>query len=374
MLQVVMEASSAEDEAPGRELADQPSDTAVAGDTAVASDTVVPARTTQPPVPPSRPPYAVRTAELPSWPQVLATTLRLWAQRRLARAGRRGIIAVVLIAIVLGAAAIAVALNRNGAPGRGEAGNGALGAAASARGQAATWVAQQVAADAIVACDPAMCSVLQGRGIPASRLLVLQSGNADPLGSNVVMATAAVRSLFGSRLASVYAPEVLVSFGEGSAQIVIRAIAPDGGAAYRAALHADVQARMAVGQQLLGNARLQSSATARRQLAAGEVDARLLTTLATLAALYPIDVAGFGGPGAHASAGVPLRSADISGATGVAGARSTVSLSSLKGFLLAQRAPYLPAEMDTVRLATGQAVLRVEFTAPSPMGLLGTDG
>jgi hypothetical protein len=373
MLQVVMEASSAEDEAPGRELADQPSDTAVAGDTAVASDTVVPARTTQPPVPPSRPPYAVRTAELPSWPQVLATTLRLWAQRRLARAGRRGIIAVVLVAIVLGAAAIAVALNRNGAPGRGEAGNGALGAAASARGQAATWVAQQVAADAIVACDPAMCSVLQGRGIPASRLLVLQSGNADPLGSNVVMATAAVRSLFGSRLASVYAPEVLVSFGEGSAQIVIRAIAPDGGAAYRAALHADVQARMAVGQQLLGNPRLQSSATARRQLAAGEVDARLLTTLATLAALYPIDVAGFGGPGAHASAGVPLRSADISGATGVAGARSTVSLSSLKGFLLAQRAPYLPAEMDTVRLATGQAVLRVEFTAPSPMGLLGTD-
>ena len=373
MLQVVMEASSAEDEAPGRELADQPSDTAVAGDMAVASDTVVPARTTQPPVPPSRPPSAVRTAELPSWPQVLATTLRLWAQRRLARAGRRGIIAVVLVAIVLGAAAIAVALNRNGAPGRGEAGNGALGAAASVRGQAATWVAQQVAADAIVACDPAMCSVLQGRGIPASRLLVLQSGNADPLGSNVVMATAAVRSLFGSRLASVYAPEVLVSFGEGSAQIVIRAIAPDGGAAYRAALHADVQARMAVGQQLLGNPRLQSSATARRQLAAGEVDARLLTTLATLAALYPIDVAGFGGPGAHASAGVPLRSADISGATGVAGARSTVSLSSLKGFLLAQRAPYLPAEMDTVRLATGQAVLRVEFTAPSPMGLLGTD-
>ena len=58
----------------------------------------------------------------------------------------------------------------------------------------------------------------------------------------------------------------------------------------------------------------------------------------------------------------------------MAGARSAVSLSSLKGFLLAQRAPYLPAEMNTVRLATGQAVLRVEFTAPSPLGLLGTEG
>jgi hypothetical protein len=383
LLQVVMEQSSAEDETPRRDLADQPSGTAVPG------DTVVPARTTQPPAPliqppapliqpparPSRQPHAVRAAaEPPSWPQVLATTLRLWAQRRLARARWRGIIAVAGVAIVLGAVAITVALSRNAAPGRGQAGNGALGAAASARGQAATWVAQQVAADAIVACDPAMCSALQGKGIPASRLLVLQSGNADPLGSNVVMATAAVRNQFGSRLASVYAPEVLVSFGEGSARIVIRAVAPDGSAAYRAALQADVQARMAVGQQLLGNARLQVSATARRQLAAGEVDARLLTALATLAALYPIDVAGFGGPDAQASAGVPLRSADISGAAGVAGARSAVSLSSLKGFLLAQRAPYLPAEMDTVRLATGQAVLRVEFTAPSPLGLLGTDG
>jgi hypothetical protein len=383
LLQVVMEQSSAEDETPRRDLADQPSGTAVPG------DTVVPARTTQPPAPliqppapliqpparPSRQPHAVRAAaEPPSWPQVLATTLRLWAQRRLARARWRGIIAVAGVAIVLGAVAITVALSRNAAPGRGQAGNGALGAAASARGQAATWVAQQVAADAIVACDPAMCSALQGKGIPASRLLVLQSGNADPLGSNVVMATAAVRNQFGSRLASVYAPEVLVSFGEGSARIVIRAVAPDGSAAYRAALQADVQARMAVGQQLLGNARLQVSATARRHLAAGEVDARLLTALATLAALYPIDVAGFGGPDAQASAGVPLRSADISGAAGVAGARSAVSLSSLKGFLLAQRAPYLPAEMDTVRLATGQAVLRVEFTAPSPLGLLGTDG
>src|ERR1039458_8633467 len=379
MLQVVLEPSSAEDEAPDRELADQPDGTwaadgtVVPGGTSAADDTVVLARTVLPPAPPSRPPGAVRAAELPSWPQVLATTLRLWAQRRLARARWRWIIAVVLVAIVLGAAAITVALIWN-APGRGEAGNGALGAAASARSQAATWVAQQVAADAIVACDPAMCSVLQGKGIPASRLLVLQSGNADPLGSEVVMATAAVRSQFGSRLASVYAPEVLVSFGAGSARIVIRAVATEGGAAYRAALHADVQARMAVGQQLLANSRLHASATARRQLAAGEVDARLLTTLATLAALYPIDVAGFGGPGAHARAGVPLRSADISGATGVANARSAVSLSSLKGFLLAQRAPYLPAEMDTVQLATGQAVLRVEFTAPSPLGLLGTDG
>ena len=360
-----------------------------------ADDTVVMAAIIDPAASPgrdlaplSRAPDTARAAKLPSWPHVLATTIRLWAQRRLrrrspsARGRRRWIIAVVLVVILLGAGAVTVALARKTPTGSGQAGNGALGTAATVRRQAATWVAQQVAADAIVACDPAMCSVLQGQGIPASRLLVLQSGNADPLGSDVVMATSAVRSQFGGRLVSVYAPEVLASFGRGSAQIAIRAVAPDGAAAYRAALRADLQARTAVGLQLLRNPRLHASASARRQLAAGEVDSRLLTTLATLTALYPIDVAGFGGSGAQASAGIPLRSADISGAdisgadTSGAGSGATgaASLSSLKGFLLAQRAPYLPAEMDTVRLASGQLFLLIEFTAPSPLGLLGADG
>jgi hypothetical protein len=135
-------------------------------------------------------------------------------------------------------------------------------------------------------------------------------------------------------------------------------------------MRSDLQARTAAGLQLLHNSRLHVSPAARQQLASGQVDARLLTTLATLAALYPVDVARFTGSGANASAGVPLRSADISRAAGVAATRSAASLSSLKAFLLAQRAPYLPAEMDIIRLATGQAVLRVEFTAPSPLGLL----
>ena len=343
-----------------------------------AEDTVVLAKTVRPRAPVGPEPGPAQAAPLPSWPQVLATTIRLWAQRRRrppSAPGRRGrIIAVILVAILLVGGAVTAALARKAASGRGQAGTSALGTVATVRRQAATWVARQVAADAIVACDPAMCSVLQGQGIAASRLLVLRSGNADPLGSDVVMATAAVRTQFGSRLASVYAPEVLASFGQGSARIVIRAVAPDGAVAYQAALRADLQARTLVGRQLLGNPRLHVSASARQQLAAGEVDSRLLTTLATLAALYPIDVAGFGGSSPQASAGVPLRSADISGAPGVGGTRSAASLASLKGFLLAQRAPYLPAEVNTVRLATGQAVLRVEFTAPSPLGLLGAGG
>ena len=40
-------------------------------------------------------------------------------------------------------------------------------------------------------------------------------------------------------------------------------------------------------------------------------------------------------------------------------------------FLHAQHSPFRPARVQTVHLAGGVAVLRIEFTAPSPLGLLG---
>jgi hypothetical protein len=40
-------------------------------------------------------------------------------------------------------------------------------------------------------------------------------------------------------------------------------------------------------------------------------------------------------------------------------------------FLRAQRDPYLAAHIQTMRLAGGQNILRIEFAAPSPLGLLG---
>ena len=67
---------------------------------------------------------------------------------------------------------------------------------------------------------------------------------------------------------------------------------------------------------------------------------------------------------------MPLRSADISPALAGRG-RDAATLNSMKRFLLAQQAPFLPADVTTVWLASGQTVLHVEFTAPSPLGLLG---
>jgi hypothetical protein len=232
-------------------------------------------------------------------------------------------------------------------------------------------VAGQAAADAVVACDPAMCAVLQGRHVPAGRLLVLSPGRGDPLGSDLVVATAAVRSRFGARLSSVYAPAIVAAFGSGAARIDVRAVAPYGAAAYRQQLAADLRDRRAAGAVLLHSHGIHVAGTARAELAGGRVDSRLLVTLAALSPLHPVEIVSFGGLGPGASAGVPLRSADIAGAAPRSGGHP-VSLGSLSAFFRAQRAPYLPASLETVRITTRRTVLRVGYRVPCPLGLLGT--
>jgi hypothetical protein len=234
--------------------------------------------------------------------------------------------------------------------------------AAAVRNHAAAWVAGQVSGGAIIACDPAMCSALVRSGIPAGNLLVLAPGAADPLGSSVVLATAAVRSMFGSRLNSVYAPEVLASFGAGPARIEVRVVAPDGAAAYRTALAGDLQARQAAGSQLLVDSRITVTPSARAQLAAGQVDTRLLITLATLAASQPVQIKAFSDAGPGASPGMPLRAVEL--------ITSRASAPNVLAFFRAQRPPYLSAQAGLTEAADGGSVLTVEFAAPGPLGLL----
>jgi hypothetical protein len=314
----------------------------------------------------------------PAWGTVLASTIRLWVRRRFwpTTTRWRMISALILAAALFCGGALTVTLTRGTTGGKGAANGGqppsnaAIAAAAAARTEAAAWMARQVAPSAIVACDLQMCAVLQSKGIPAGRLLLLRAGNTGPLSSDVIVSTAAVRQEFGSRLASVYAPVALATFGLGTAQVAVRVVAPEGSAAYLRSLHADATARRAAGALLLRNPHLRVSPACRRELAAGQVDARLLSAIGTLATLYHVDVTGFGAPAAGASPGVPLRSADISPAPAHRG-HDSATLNSVTRFLLAQQAPFRPADVTIVRLTSGQAVLRVEFTAPSPLGLLG---
>ncbi len=196
--------------------------------------------------------------------------------------------------------------------------------AALVRHQAAAWVRGQVSRSAIIACDPAMCSALAADGIATGSLLVLgPEGSASPLGSNLVVATAAVRGLLGTRLAGVYAPLVLASFGAAGTLIQVRVVAPDGSAAYLRALRSDRLARRAAAAQLLSNRHLVVTAAARRQLSDGSVDARVLTTLAALAQLRPLRVVAFAGPGPGASADAPLSTVVLTTAGPASGGPAT---------------------------------------------------
>ena len=145
---------------------------------------------------------------------------------------------VVLAAVLFGAGAISIALIRS-SPAPAAAGPAAapaaIRAAAAANTAAARWIAAEVSTDAIVSCDPQMCALPDGDGIPAGRLLPLGGSNSAPLGSDLIVSTAAVRSEFGARLSSVYAPVVLASFGTGSAQTALRWWRADGTAAQHAA-------------------------------------------------------------------------------------------------------------------------------------------
>jgi hypothetical protein len=313
---------------------------------------------------------------------VLGTTLRrLRNMPRPARGAgspvrRRLAGALIVVACVLAAGVVTVVLARpageppgsGGTAAKDAASAGGVGSAAAARAAAAAWVGQQVSRAAIVACDPAMCAALQAAGIPPSNLLALSSAAADPLGSTVIVATPALQSQFGARLATVYAPGVIASFGSAASRVDIRVTAPDGAAAYRAAMAADLTARRATGKVLLGNSRITASAAARRDLAAGSVDSRLLITLATLAAGQYVRIAAFGDAAPGAGLDMPLRSAEL--AIPPLARNPGAYLRSVLVFLRAQNAPFRAASAR-VTGAGGKAVLQIEFSAPSPPGLLG---
>jgi hypothetical protein len=317
-----------------------------------------------------------RRAE-PSWPTVIATTVRLWVGRHpvagLKITGWRllALVACALLAVSAAVAAVVVGTTAS-SPTRppvqaGSAGAqiaGSLQAATAARASAAGWIAGQVSTSAIVACDPAMCAALQASGVAAGRLLVLGTSASDPLGSDLVVATPALRSQFGARLASVYAPAVIASFGSGAARIDIRAVAADGTAAYDSALTADRSARIEAGGQLIGNHHITMTAAAQTALRAGQVDPRLLAMLAALAAQQPLRILAFGDPSPGATAAIPLRSVELAPAK--AGAQAAARLRTMLSFLQAQQQPFLPTTTALVH----QSALSIEYAAPSPLGLL----
>jgi hypothetical protein len=334
----------------------------------------------------------------PSWGRVLATTIRVWVSWRLrslgfgpqGASGRTGqtqlgepagrlaaarwrlaalVLALAVIAVITlqfagvftGTAAPTARAPSASSPVTRTYGGQPPSPAAVAQAQAAAWIAGQVNADAIIACDPDMCSALQAQGVTAGRLMPLHAGAANPHGATVMVTSASA----DSQLASRYAPAVIAAFGSGSTRIDVRATEPGGSAGYESALRADLAARKSAGAQLLKNSHIQFTAQDAAQLRAGAVDSRLLATLAALASQYAFGVAEFG----DTSPGVQILFRDVT-ITPKGTRDGTAELAAIMALVNEQDPPYLPAHATIIHTPAGQAALRIEFAAPSPLGLL----
>jgi hypothetical protein len=272
---------------------------------------------------------------------------------------------IVIPALVIGSLAVVAVRHFTATPGSGPVSAAPARHEAAVRGEAATWVAQQVSQGVAVSCDQAMCAALEARGFPQHDLLVLGPVSLDPRHSDVVVETSAVRALFGTSLDRAWAPAILASFGSGSAGITVRVVAAHGTVAYQTALAGELAAGKAAGAGLLADRRISVPALARAQLTAGLVDPRLLSALTALSRHLPVGIVQFGNIGTGASAGVQFRFADLSRAAQAGQADQTRSyLNELKGTLR-------PVRTVPVVLPDGRAVLRVEFTAPSPLRVSG---
>ena len=242
----------------------------VAGTRSQSGDTAEPAFALG--VPPAHAAAPAPNAPMqPSWSRILATTIKLWVLRRMRppgsgrergsgpedrswfrrRLGHLGRVAarrwhpavLVLALAVIAAVALGLTELSRTAPQAGRmpsAGNSAAGSAGRAgtpgtsslasagAKQAAAWIVSQVSGAAIIACDPAMCAVLQAQGVNAGRLMPMRPGSDNPLGSSVVVTS----SPASSQLAGEYAPAVIASFGSGGTRVDVRATEPGGAAAY----------------------------------------------------------------------------------------------------------------------------------------------
>lgn len=313
----------------------------------------------------------------PSWATVVATTLRLWLQRHTHRGRRpssrrqRGILVLSAAAAMALGALVTLAFTHQGEqaqktssvqPDPAPSTPSALQTAAANRSQAADWIAQQMLPSVLIGCDPLMCQALEAANVSASRLSVVQPSAPDPLGVEVIVATPVLQSQFGLRLATVYAPQVLASFGSGAQRIDIRYLAPGGTAAFQASLASDRSARIGAGQQLLSNKNVQASAQARGALLAGNVDPRLLITLGLLVHEMQVRLVIFDDPSPGAGSAVPLRGAEI-------GASDSAGLLAVLAFLT-QQTTYQPSHFSQIRIAGGQ-VVTMQYDAPGPLGMNG---
>jgi len=180
--------------------------------------------------------------------------------------------------------------------------------------------------------------------------------------------------MFGSSLAGAWAPDILASFGSGSAVVTVRIIAQHGAVAYQKALDGDLAARRTAGAALLDDSQISIPVPAENQLAAGQVDSRLLLALADLAGHRPSRIVQFGNDGPGASDDIPLRFMDLAENVPAAHLGRQAYVNAVRALLGQANVKYRPARMTNETLANGEVVLRITVSAPSPLGVFDPNG
>ena len=283
--------------------------------------------------------------------------------------GRRAAVIAALALLVAGAGGLAFTLFGRGAPSEGSPGRAGisqkLAAEAAARRHALSWILHQVSRAAVVSCDYRVCADLVTAGFPSANLMPLGQSSYDPVGSDLLVATADIRAKFGRRLASVYAPAIVASFGSGSARIDIRLVFPSGAARYRAIQRTALRSRKAADAQLLTNSNIRLSATARAQLLSGAVDARLPPLIVPMAAGHPLRIVDFSRQSPGGGPASLLRWVDLATSVRAAHLTPAAYVRWMRAFVDAQRTPNRPDWVQLITLPNGESVLRIGYGAPS---------
>jgi hypothetical protein len=306
-----------------------------------------------------------QTAAVPALPR----PARLRARRRGPRVAIAAALAVIVIAA--GGTAILLSSHTSGVSPRGGKSQRPQPPSLATRKAAATWVAAEVSHDASVACDKAICDLLTADQFPRGKLQLISPDSSYPLNADIVVVTPVVQRQFGSSLATNWAPIVLTQVGSGPTAISIRIVAKDGAAAYQKALSTDVQDRKEFADFLLHSRQVTASAPARKELADGQVDARLILVLTALAAKYPIDILAFGTGFRGASAGVPLRVTQLAAVDAASGLNRSDYLRDLRTVLHKQFAQYQPEAAGLTHDSSDKLIFQIKFAyAPNQLLLL----
>ena len=158
--------------------------------------------------------------------------------------------------------------------------------------------------------------------------------------------------------------------GSGDASVTVQVIDAQGALAYQKELGVDLKERKSVGSDLASASNVTMPAEVNRQLLAGAPDSRLLLAISSLLSKQSIDILDFGNIPPAADDPIPLRYADLAESDQAAHLSGSLYVRALRADLDSMPARNRPTTVVPVTV-DHQAALRIEFAAPSQLGLLG---